>query len=524
MDTSHSILRSAKYFFAGTALSRLSGLFRDMAMAFCFGGAPEVAAFMVAYRLANLLRRLFGEGNLQSGFVPHFETVRAASPQAAFSFYRDSAYSLFALLALCVLAIEGILWLLLGVLPAGWREIAELTMWMAPGLLFICLSALNGALLQCQKKYFIPAIAPVLFNAVWIAAAVLSARFSLPEAVRFLSIGVMLAFAAQWGATAAKVRKEVNVHLDWKEWLQPRLFSSEWKKLLRPLALGVIGIGAMQINSALDSIFARIADLSGPTFLWYAIRVQQLPLALFGIALSGALLPPLSRAMLEGDLDRYRGLLSGSLRQAAALMVPCAFGLFALGAAGLNLLYGRGHFSSADLQETLFCLWAYGLGLVPASFVLLLAVGSYAKKSYGSATHASLISVAVNVAFNAILVFGFHWGAVSIALATSVSAWLNCALLARNQSLELGFWGYLAKVTAAAAAASALSLGCGQWLLGDGTLALCIGDSFAFSRSPVQQIIQFVGMGSIFLASFLGIAWRFRLHEIFMLLQMRQRV
>jgi len=177
MDTSHSILRSAKYFFAGTALSRLSGLFRDMAMAFCFGGAPEIAAFMVAYRLANLLRRLFGEGNLQSGFVPHFETLRAASPQAAFSFYRDSAYSLFALLSLCVLAIEGILWLLLGVLPAGWREIAELTMWMAPGLLFICLSALNSALLQCQKKYFISAITPVLFNSVWIAAVLMGPFF-----------------------------------------------------------------------------------------------------------------------------------------------------------------------------------------------------------------------------------------------------------------------------------------------------------------------------------------------------------
>ncbi len=514
MDTSHSILRSAKHFFAGTAFSRLSGLFRDMAMAFCFGAAPEIAAFMVAYRLANLLRRLVGEGNLQAGFVPHFETLRAKSPEAAFAFYRDSAYSLLAGLLPLILAVMGALWLLLGSLPLAWREIATLALWMAPGLLFICLSALNVALLQCQKKYFASGFAPVLFNVVWIFCALLAARFSLPEAVRFLSIGVTLSFAAQWGATAIAARKEARVHLAWREWLRPRVFSSDWKKIMRPMALGAVGIGAMQMNSALDAIFARIADPSGPTFLWYAIRVQQLPLALFGIALSGALLPPLSRAMQDGDQGRYRGLLSSSLRQGSALMVPCAFALFTLGASGLNLLYGRGHFSPADLQETLLCLWAYGLGLVPASFVLLLAAGSFAKKSYRSPTAASLLSVAVNVLFNAILVFAFHWGAVSIAFSTSVSAYLNCALLLRGQRLEPGFLGYLAKLTLASLLACFCSLACGAWL-GDGTLPVCAGESFAFTRNFIEQTLQFGGMGTLYLASFLGCARMLRVHEIF---------
>lgn len=516
MDTSHSILKSAKDFFAGTALSRLSGLFRDVAMAFCFGGAPEIAAFMVAYRLANLLRRVFGEGNLQSGFVPHFEMLRGESIQKALCFYRDSAFSLSLLLFFLVLGIEGVLWLLLGVLSSGWREIAELTMWMAPGLLFICLSALNSALLQCQKKYFAPAFAPVLFNGVWIAFALLSASCSIFAAIRWLSLGVTVAFAAQWIATAIQVRKEVRVHLDWKEWIRPHLFSPEWKKIIRPMALGVIGIGAMQINSALDAIFARIADLSGPTFLWYAIRVQQLPLALFGIAISGAVLPPLSRAMREGHLDRYKSLLSGALRQAAALMIPCAFGLFALGASGLNLLFGRGHFSSYDLRETLLSLWAYGIGVVPASFILLFAAGCYAKKSYGSPTFASLLSVALNIALNACLVFVFQWGAISIALATSASAWFNCALLARQHRIEPGFFGHLAKLTACAAAASAMTLACGQWL-GDGTVAICSGDPFSFSRNPIEQIVQFGGMGVVFLGSFLGIARMLRLQEVFAL-------
>jgi putative peptidoglycan lipid II flippase len=481
-------------------------------MAFCFGAAPEVAAFMVAYRLANLLRRLFGEGNLQSGFSPHFETLRGENLKNAFLFYRDSAFSLSLVLTALVIAVECFLWSLLRLLTPEWREIVQLTMWMTPALPFICLSSLNAALLQCQKKYFAPAFAPVLFNLVWIVFAIMS------RSIWVLSIGVSFAFAAQWGATALQVRKELKGHLTLGEWFRPKMFSLDAKKIALPMAFGIVGAGAMQMNSALDAVFARMADLSGPTYLWYAIRVQQLPLALFGIALSGALLPPLARAMREGDLSRYRTLLSGALRQVASLMVPCAFGLFALGGSGLNLLYGRGHFSSTDIQETLYCLWGYGLGLIPSSFILLLAAGWFSKKSYGAPTVASLSSVALNVILNALFVFGFGWGAVSIALATSISAYLNCALLLRNQSLESGFWRFVAKVIFAGSVAALLSLIGGEWL-GSGTLALFRGEAVNFSRNPVDQIVQFAGMGGIFLGSFLAVARALRLHEVFMLLQ-----
>lgn len=378
-------------------------------------------------------------------------------------------------------------------------------MWMAPGLLFICLAALNSALLQCQKQYFAPAIAPVLFNAVWIAAALMAYQFSLGEAVRFLSIGVTLAFAAQWWATAVRVRREVKIHLDWKTWMRPHFFSPEWRQIVKPMALGIAGVGAMQVNTTLDAFFAHAADLSGPAYLWYAIRVQQLPLALFGIALSGALLPPLARAMREGALERYRELLSASLRQAATLMVPCAFGLFVLGASGLNLLYGRGAFTSEALRKTLLCLWAYGIGLVPAVFVLLLASGFYAKKTYGRPTVASLISIGVHCALNVLLIFGLHWGAVSIAIATSASSWLNLGILARGQKIEAAFWVYFAKLALASGLAGGVALFFGHWI-GDGTLAICLGNDFSFTRSSIEQLLQFGGMGSVYLASFLGLA------------------
>ncbi len=505
-DTSFSILRSAKQFFAGTALSRLSGLFRDIAMAFCFGAAPEVAAFMVAYRLANLLRRLFGEGNLQAGFIPHFETLRGHSHKAAFSFYRDSVYSLAALLGSIVLLIEVIFWFCLEFMDPAWREIAELAMWMVPGLFFICLSALNATFLQCQKKYFAPAASPVLFNFIWILTAMIVCQFAIVKAIRFLSIGITFGFAVQWAATALQAGKEMQK----QNALDPlQLFSGEWKKMASAAALGIVGVGAMQINSALDAVFARIADLSGPTYLWYAIRLEQLPLALFGLALAGALLPPLARCCREGNVERYKTLLSSSLKQSANFMAPCTFGLFIVGASGLNLLYGRGQFSSDDVRQTLYCLWGYGLGLIPASFVLLLAAGNFAKKSYFSPTLASLVSVGINILLNILLVFVFHLGPISIALATSASAWMNFIFLFQKEHIEPGFAIYLIKLGIACVFASLLTI---YWssFWGDASLQICFGKEVAMSRGFLQQIIQFFGTGLLFLGSFFIIAQLFR--------------
>ncbi|MBS0625071.1 MAG: murein biosynthesis integral membrane protein MurJ [Verrucomicrobia bacterium] len=481
-------------------MSRVSGLLRDIAMAFCFGSSPEIAGLLVAYRLANLFRRLLGEGNLQAGFVPQFETMRGLSFGAAAQFYREAALSMAALSGAVALGFELVLWGLLEFLSPDWREIALLTMRMVPSLLFLTLSGLNTALLQSQKKYFWPAAAPVAFNFVWIAAAFLS------DGARALSIWIAGACAVQWAMTAIQVRRELGPGEG-----KRRLFSPEWKKMIRPMTLGLIGIGAVQINSALDAIFARIADLSGPAYLWYAIRVQQLPLALFGIALSGALLPPLSRAMQQGDMGRFRELLTSGLRNSAALMIPCTFGLFALGGAGLNLLYGHGDFSRSALYETLACLWAYGAGLVPAVFVLLMAQGFYAQKSYWIPARASLIAVGVNTALNGLFVFGFGWGAISVALATSVSAAVNGWVLAKHLGsvFDRGFVLYCFKLVLASLLPAVLVLAAQE--LGFGGLAF----------PGLGQVIQFLTLSSIYMGGVVGMSLWLQLDEIKGLLKTR---
>lgn len=495
MDSSHLVLRFAKRFFAGTVLSRISGATRDIAMAVCFGSSPEIGAFMVAYRFAYLFRRLFGDGSLQAGFVPHFSTLPVKN---ALYFYRDCVFSLSFLLFLFIIVLEGVLWGISYFLNPDWNEIVFLSMRMLPGLLFICLYALNSAFLQTQKRYFLSGLAPVFFNLCWIAVALLSARLPTKEATHVLSFGITIAFLLQWAVTLIQTNRLNS--LAWGEWLRPQLFSIDLKKMIKPISLGVLGVGANQLNSAFDAIFARLSDLSGPAYLWYAIRIEQLPLALFGIALSGALLPPLSRAMAEGALDRYAELLHKALRHSAILVVPCAFGLLAIGGPGLNLLYGHGDFTSADVRQTLYCLWGYSLGLLPSVMILLLASGFYAKKSYTTPTIASLTSVAFHIMLNSVLVFGFGLGAFSIAISTSLAAFVNCTILVYFSKVYISqFWRFLARLLFCGAFAALTTISLGYTLLKETSFS-----GGEFPRSMMEQIAYFLFSSGFFLSAFLG--------------------
>jgi len=510
-DNSRSILATAKHFFFGTLLSRFSGFFRDMAMAFCFGSAPEVASFMVAYRLANLFRKLFGEGNAQAGFTPHFERMRAEGERGAFLFYRDAAWSMGVVLVGIVALLMGSLWFLHGSLSGEWAEITMLTVWMIPGLLFICLFGLHNALLQCQKQAFWPAAAPVAFNLAT-TAAIIAAQAN--ETMRPLAFGVTLAYGVQWVLTGLQVRKQLKLHLTLAEWFRPNFFSPEWRAMMRAMMLGIVGVGAVQINSALDALFGKIADPSGPAYLWYAIRIEQLPMALFGVALSGALLPPLARALSSESLHTYHELLSGALKHSLSLIVPCTFGILALGHSGLNLLYGHGDFSKADVVATKHCLWAYGLSLVPAVLVLMLAQGFYAQKKYSVPTTASVISVVVNVVLNAVFVFAFHWGAFSIALATAVSAWVNLGVLVRSLHKQ-GAWNHPLSGNFVGRLAVACAVPCAL------TMALGLLWPDQSPRSFLAQVGQFGAESVVFLGGVWVLARRLRLTELFELVSRR---
>ncbi len=516
------IERGALAFFAGTLCSRITGVVRDMSMAFFLGSTPSLAAFMVAYRLANLFRRLLGEGPLPSGVIPHFERIRKECPKKGALFFRDVFFSVGLVLLFFLLAGEvGVfLWIHHGGLSLPAQEILYLTGLMMPGVGFICLYGISSALLQCEKKFFLPSVAPVFFNIVWIAGVFLGKGLHPAEAAIWLSVAVVFGFFIQWASLLPMMRRYFLGVISWKELSSCAPFSQEVRHIMKPLVLGIVGVGAAQINSALDALFARVSSLEGPAYLWYAIRIEQLPLALFGIALASALLPPLSRALSLGDSGQFQALLQFAMKRIFSLLFPCSIALFVLACSGVNLLYGRGDFSLEATRQTIYCLWGYGIGLLPSVCVLLLAPAFYAQKDFRTPMRASLVSVACNIFLNYLFVFCFGWGPFSIALATSLAAFGNCYWLIIALKKQ-GQWNgkdlFLAcyKTGLCVLFSGGITLYSGEVFLKDPTWKLLFSQGMpAFSRVFVEQCIQFVSLSFVFVFVFFSLAYVVGLKDV----------
>ena len=391
---------------------------------------------------------------------------------------------------------------------------------MTPGLIPICLFGLNISFLQCQKRYFIAGAAPIFFNLVIIISAFLFRSYATKQGMPYLATAIVIACIAQWFASFLPVFRQCKNALKGALFANISLFSSEINRLFRPLALALIGIGASQINNTIDVLFARAADPEGPAQLWFSIRFQQLPLALFGIALSGALLPPLARAIQANDYAKYRSFLDFSIRQVVALLLPCTAILLVCGMAIINCIYGRGSFQAHSVITTTSCLHGYALALVPMGLITVLAPAFYAKKNYTVPMQGAFISLFSNIVLNSFLVFGLGWKAMSVTIATSISAWFNAFYLfyslKKSTSTLLSGEGVLSlkKTITATLLTAALT-----W----GMISLIFSTPVFFSwalTSPIpssfsSQLLNLTLPLSFFGISLLAISWLINARDIF---------
>ena len=504
-DQPQTIAKSALSFLSGTMVSRVTGLIRDMSMACFFGTTPSIAAFFVALRFAILIRRILGEGALLNGFVPYFESHRKTDPKHAALFFRDIFFSLSLFLFALIAVVELLLYFCFEA-----NQIIYLVMLILPGIPFICLFGICSGLLHCEKYFFLTGVAPVAYNLIWIAA-VWVFRNELPEtAAVCLSMAISFAFFTQLLITLPKTFSFARQFLSWKEFFQVRFFSSEIRTMLASLSLGVIGVTASQISSAIDTLFSRYSCLEGPAYLNYALHLQQLPLALFGIGISSALLPPLSRAFASDDQKQSKSLLEFAISNSMLLILPCTIAIFVLGSASVNLIYGRGDFSSLSALQTTYCLWGYGLGLTPMVFTLLLAPAFYAKKDYRTPTLISLTSIGLSLCLNTLLIFVFHFGPASLAFSTSLTACLNAYLLFRQLaqktgiSFSPGFFQSIGKTVICSVIAGMLTI----WVD-----TLYIEDHFV--RGFGKQFSQFIVLFIVFSIGFIGSALLLKREELF---------
>lgn len=431
MDSTKSIIKSAGQFSSGTALSRVTGFLRDISMAFAFGTSSSIAAFFVAFRFAHILRRLMGEGGFKSAFIPRYEELKNDDPERACRFFGNLYVIMILILVTIITSTMGTLWGVLHFfeLSPGNQEILTLTMYMMPSLFFISLYGLNVGILQCERHFFIASSAPVFFNFTWIGGALFIWIQQPTDPMLWLCGVIIMACFMQWAVTLPHTSKILIGYGLPKPWRGIQLLSNDMKRIGKPVFFTFVGVAAIQTTNVIDAIFARYADSEGPALLWYAIRLQQMPLALFAVGLSGALLPPLSRALKENDHARFRHFLRYSMRTCFWIMIPSTLALFFFGRWGIQIAFGRGEFTEHAINGTTYCLWGYALGLLPMSMSLVIAPAFYAKGKYGVPATASILSTILNLGLNYLFIIGFGLGPYSVAITTSLSGWFSYFLL-----------------------------------------------------------------------------------------------
>ena len=414
---------------AWTMASRVLGFVRDILIAAILGAGPIADAFFVALKLPNLFRRLFGEGAFNAAFVPEFAgLLHTEGRPTAQRFAEESLAVLAFWLSMLTIAGEMFMPALLFVLAPGFAAIPEkfalavdLTRITFPYLLLICLTALLSGVLNGLDRFAAAAAAPVLFNVVSIAFMVGLTPY-VANAGYALAWGVTVSGVAQLGLLIWAVRRAgMRMRLP-----RPRL-TPEVRVLLRRMAPGLIGAGVTQLNLAVDVIIASLLPPGTVSILYYADRVNQLPLGVIGTAIGTALLPLLARQTRMGEAQAAIATLNRALEYALFLTLPAALALAVAAEPIISVLFGRGAF---DAQSARFCaqaLAAYAFGLPAFVVVKVLAPAYFARGDTATPVKVGVASVALNLALN--LAFMVPLRHVGPALATSIAAIFNVALL-----------------------------------------------------------------------------------------------
>ncbi len=425
------MLRSIATVGGWTMASRILGFVRDMLIAAKLGATPMADAFFVALRLPNLLRQLFGEGAFNAAFVPAFAGSYALDGPAK---ARALANSLAALMTITLsgLVLLGVVFMpqLLFVLAPGFVGetlrfplAVELTRITFPYLLFICLAALVSGVLNGMDRFGAAAAAPVLFNLVTMAALLGLTPFVATPA-HALAWGVVASGLLQllMLIVAARVAGMAINPLS-----RPRL-TPEVGGVLRRMVPGLVGAGVTQLNLAIGIIIGSLLPEGSVSFLYYADRISQLPLGVIGAAVGTALLPTLSRQLRTGKrLAAHRGQ-NRAIELSLAFALPAALAMAVVPGPIITALFQRGAFDAAAAAATSAALVAYAVGLPAFVLVKTLTPGFFARGDTATPVKVAMLVVALNLVLNILLTR--YFGHVGIALATTIAAWINVALLA----------------------------------------------------------------------------------------------
>jgi putative peptidoglycan lipid II flippase len=424
-----ALLRSVATVGSYTLLSRILGFVRDILTAALLGAGPVADAFFVAQRLPNLFRSLFAEGAFSAAFVPLFAGAMAEhGKEAARAFAEDALAVLLAALLAAVLLGEIFMPAVMRMIAPGFGDdpdkfalavaLARITF---PYLLFIALVALQGGVLNSVDRFAAAAATPILLNLFLIGALLLMDRFAWHDG-RALAWAITAAGLAQFlWLMVSCARAGLALRLPW-----PRLTPGV-RRTLAIMGPGAIGAGVTQVNLLISTALASFLPGGSVSYLYYADRLNQLPLGVVGIAVGTAILPPLSRQLRLGEVPAAVATQNRGLELALLLTLPAAVALAVLAHPIFAVLFQRGAFSPADTAATAAALAAYAAGLPAFVLVKVLAPAFFARHDTATPVKVAVVAMAVNLGLTVILMqFLAH---VGIALATTCAGWLNALTL-----------------------------------------------------------------------------------------------
>lgn len=423
------LLRSVATVGSYTLLSRVFGFIRDILTAALLGAGPVADAFFVAQRLPNLFRSLFAEGAFSAAFVPLFAgTMAEQGKDAARVFAEDALAVLLAALLGFVLVGEIFMPTVMAIIAPGFSEdpgkfelAVELARITFPYLLFIALVALQGGVLNSVDRFAAAAATPILLNLFLIAALLMMDRFGWHDgrALAWAVTGAGLAQFLWLLFSCARAGLALRLPL-------PRLTPGV-RRTLAVMAPGTIGAGVTQLNLLISTALASLLPGGSVSYLYYADRLNQLPLGVVGIAVGTAILPPLSRQVRLGHVTDAVATQNRGLELALMLTLPAAVALAVLAMPILAVLFQRGAFGAADAAATAAALSAYAAGLPAFVLVKVLAPAFFARHDTATPVKVAIAAMAANLCLTLVLMqFMAH---VGIALATTLAGWINALTL-----------------------------------------------------------------------------------------------
>jgi putative peptidoglycan lipid II flippase len=426
-----NLLKAAASVSAMTLLSRITGFVRDTLLAILFGAGLSMDAFVVAFRIPNLLRRLFAEGAFSQAFVPVLGEYRTRQGDEATRVLAGKVLGaltlvLFIATLVGVIAAPVVVWLS----AAGFAKDADkfaLTVSMLricfPYILFISLVSFCSGILNTYGAFKAPAFTPVLLNlsfiacALWLAPHMERPIVAVAWAV-FIGGMVQLAFQVPF---LKRVGMLTRPRLDLRD--------EGVRRILRLMAPAALGVSVAQVSLLINTQIASQLETGSVSWLYYADRLMEFPSALLGVALGTVILPSLVRHHAAADARAYSRLLDWGLRLTLLLALPAAVALGLIAVPLISTLFWHGEFLQHDVMMTRSALIAYAAGLAGIILVKILAPGFYARQNIRTPVRVAIVTLVVTQLLNAVFVAGFKLGAAGLALAISGGACFNAAWL-----------------------------------------------------------------------------------------------